>query len=406
MPDHPADVLAAHRTALAAPPGQRAAAPPTRWCFAAAHVALRPGYRDLGHRLDRPGDAATIAANLDWDGTMTLRRWLDANGFGIAEAMDPAQRFSLGWPAASELIARTGALRLRHGFCAGAGTDHLPAVRGLDDLASGVAFQCRLIQQHGGIPVVLPMPFLSQNGCTERDYVAVYGRILAAVDGPLLLHWLGPMFLPMLQGYFPGNSLLDVMALDRSKVRGCKLSLLDDALELRIRRALLPHDQVVLTGDDFHFGRWLLGGDPPATPPAAPPTVLRHTTIGDHRIALGDFSHALLGVFDAIAEPAGLALRALAHDDAARFLAIMAPCEALGRHVFAPPTQHYKAGLAFLARLAGRQPNPMLVNREDLARDRAHYRSCAELAFACGAITDTAAVRARLQQFVATEPDA
>jgi hypothetical protein len=363
---------------------------PRRLCFAAAHVVLRDDYATLGHSLQAPGDAAAIAAHIDWDATMGIRSRLAGYGLGIAEAMDTAQRFFLGWASARELILRCGALRLPTGFCAGAGTDHLPSVHGVQDLVDGVVFQARLIQRSGGIPVLLPMPWLSQHSAPAATYVDVYRAIVRQLDGPLFVHWLGPMFLPSLQGYFPGDSFLQVMALDRGKLRGCKLSLLDGALELRVRRALLPHDQIVLTGDDFHFGRLLLGGDPQGAPPAVLPRIERWTRIGGHRVAVGDFSHALLGILDGIAAPMQQALQALAAGDAKRFLAIMTPCEALGQHVFGPPTQHYKAGLAFLAWKNGWQANAMLVNREDLARDAAHYARCEELARACGALPASA----------------
>jgi len=357
-----------------------------RLCFAAAHVALSDSYAHTGHTLARPGAPASIAAHIDWQQTMALRRRLDDLGFGVAEAMDTAQRFEIGFDNARELIRRCGALGLANGFCAGAGTDHLTEIRSPQDLIDGVVFQGRLIQEHGGIPVLLPMPWLSLGGHSEQTYLDVYGGITAALDGPLVVHWLGAMFLPSLEGYFPGDSFLRVMALDRARIRACKLSLLDDALELRIRRELMPHDQIVMTGDDFHFGRLILGGDPGAAPPPAAPTIERWTTIGDHRVAIGDFSHALLGIFDGIAAPASVAMQALTAGDVTGFLRIMEPCEALGRHVFADPTRHYKAGLAWLAWKNGLQTNPMLVNREDLARDAAHYARCEALARACGAL--------------------
>lgn len=371
-----------------------------RLVFAAAHVVLLPDYRRLGHSLVRPGPPAEIAAAIDWESTMALRRWLDTNGFGIAEAMDTAQRFHLGWHGARELIERTAALGLPHGFVAGAGTDHLPAVRTATDLIDGVVAQARFIQQRGGIPMLLPMPWLSIHQHPAAEYLRVYGEIVRQLDGPLFLHWLGPMFLPALQGYFPGDSFERLLASAPDKLRGCKLSLLDDAFELRLRRQLLPRDQIVLTGDDFHFGRLLLGGNPQGAPPTTAPAIERHTTIGPHRVALGDFSHGLLGIFDGIAGPAGRALQALARGDVAAFLALMTPCERLGQHVFAAPTQHYKAGLAFLNWLAGRQDNPFLINREDRARDHAHYQHCVELALAADALTDSPALRARCAAFL------
>ncbi len=376
---------------------------PTRLCFAAAHVVMHDAYAALGHRLDTPADATEIRCHVDWNATMGIRRWLDSHGFGIAEAMDTAQRFFLGWESALELLARTSALGLAHGFCAGAGTDHLAQVRNLDDLADGVAWQCREIQRLSGIPVVLPMPFLTQHGCGEADYVATYRSIIDRVEGPIFLHWLGPMFLPALQGYFPGDSLRRILALDRQKVRGIKISMLDDALEVRLRRELLPHDQIVLTGDDFHFGRMILGGSPDAPRQTVPPAVERWTQIGGRDVALGDFSHALLGILDAIAEPAGRALDALTRGCAAKFLDLMDPCETLGRHVFCAPTQHYKAGLAFLAYAAGRQQNAMLIRREDTMREIAHYRRCAELAVLCGALRDDELTTSRINALLQGE---
>ncbi len=375
--------------------------PPARLCFAAAHVALHESYREVARRQHQPPTADETLAHLDWETTMGLRRWLSSSGFGIAEAMDTAQRFQLGWPAAEQLIARTGALSLPQGFCAGASCDHLADVRSPQDLVTGVAHQCRVIQGHGGIPVLLPMPWLCEQGLGEADYVAVYRGILDRIDGPVFLHWLGPMFLPCLQGYFPGGSLRTILGLDRQKVRGIKVSMLDADLEVRLRRELLPHDQIVLTGDDFHFGRLILGGDPHGAAPQQPPRIERRTRIGPHDVALGDFSHALLGVFDAIAEPAARALQALAQGDAARFCDLMAPCETLGQHVFAAPTQHYKAGLAFLSHVAGRQPNAMLVARDDLQRSEDHLRRTAELAALCSALRDDEACKARMERHFA-----
>src|SRR5689334_18466206 len=120
-----------------------------RLCFAAAHVAVLPSYRQLGHSMQRPGSGAEIAAHIDWTTTAAFRQWLDDHGFGTAEAMDTAQRFHLGWDAARTLIERTGALGLRHGFVAGAGTDHLAAVHGTSDLVDATVAQADFIQRQG-----------------------------------------------------------------------------------------------------------------------------------------------------------------------------------------------------------------------------------------------------------------
>ena len=63
----------------------------SRKVFAAAHVAAVAG----------PGGAPAI----DWESTLRFREHLWAHGFGVAEAMDTAQRgMGLSWQQASELI--------------------------------------------------------------------------------------------------------------------------------------------------------------------------------------------------------------------------------------------------------------------------------------------------------------
>jgi hypothetical protein len=174
------------------------------------------------------------------------------------------------------------------------------------------------------------------------------------------------------------------------------LSLLDDALELRVRRRITERQQVVFTGDDFNFARLILGGDPSA-PPQAGPTIDGNTDFGGAPLPTGDFSHALLGILDGIAEPAGLALQLLAHGEVERYLDIMAPCEELGRLVFEAPTSHYKAGLAFISWLNGWQENTMLVNREELARSPDHYWRVARYAERAGALIDAETAADRLR---------
>ena len=125
---------------------------------------------------------------------------------------------------------------------------------------------------------------------------------------------------------------------------------------------------------------------------------------GNHerRVALGDFSHALLGILDAIAKPTQAALIALQDGDRQEFIDRMDRCEALGQFVFQAPTQHYKAGLAFLAWLNGQQDSFLLVNREELQRDREHYLHCAELARAADCVLRPDIFDARLAEFAAS----
>ncbi|MCH7903305.1 MAG: DUF993 family protein [Armatimonadetes bacterium] len=365
------------------------AAPLPRLCYAAVHVAMLDSYREVGHMPDSPGAAHEIAEHIDWESTMSLRTSIARTGMGIAEAMDTAQRFSLGWDAARDLIERTGKLGIR--FCAGASTDHLERVETTTQLVDGVCSQIETIRSAGGVPVILPMPLLPSLGTDASGYVEVYGDIVRnSSDGPLIVHWLGPMFMPSLEGYFPGDSFEKVMQLDPQKLRAAKISMLDGALEVRLRRELLKNDQVMLTGDDFHFAG-LIAGDG---------SVERTTTLGDRDVPLGDFSHALLGIFDAIAEPAALALRLLDRGDRTGYDEIMSRCEALGQCVFEEPTRFYKTGLAFLSWLNGHQPNAMLVNHEETCRDREHLLRVARLADEAGAITDPKTASKRVEGWI------
>ena len=368
-----------------------------RWCSAALHVVMQESYREVGHRLEAPGAPEDIAEHIDWDATMLLRRRADAHGFSIAEAMDTAQRFFLGWENACELITRCGVLELKHGFIAGAGVDHLGTIRSLNELIDGVLHQAHFIQEQGGVVILLPLLFLPESGSSEEDYVTVYTTLLDELEGPVFLHWLGPMFHPGMSGYFPGNSLDRILKHNPETLRGMKLSMLDDDLELRLRRDLLARDQIMLTGDDMHFAELIAGSQSDSV--ASKP---RETEIAGRRVALGDFSHALLGAFDALLLPVEQALRALAVGDLSSYRQIMEPAQTLSRHVFSVPTQHYKAGLAFHSFLAGWQGNDLLVNHEQLARDELHYRELFRLALAAASFPDEALARER---FLARYPD-
>ncbi|MEE2972981.1 MAG: DUF993 family protein [Planctomycetota bacterium] len=354
-------------------------APLPRLCYAATHVVMKRSYTEVPHGPDQPGGPEEIAEHIDWETTVDLRRRIGSTGMGIAEAMDTAQRFDLGWTAARRLIEETGALELPAGFCAGASTDHLEDVSTTSRIVDGVVEQIDVIRSAGGVPVVLPMPRLCELDLDEEAFVRVYRDIArAAGDGPLVVHWLGPMFLPALEGYFPGDSFLRIMREHPDRYRAAKLSMLDHDLEVRLRRDLLQRDQIMLTGDDFHFGALIAGEGDGVVP------IERTTEFAGRTVPLGDFSHALLGVLDAIAEPTALALRRLARGDRDAYDRIMAPCERLGQAIFKAPTRYYKTGLAFLAWLDGRQDNPMLVNHEERRRSSSDLLELVELADAAG----------------------
>src|ERR1700728_4889384 len=91
----------------------------SRVAYAAAHVVLDP--------MRTTSIASPV---LDWESTLAFRRHLWSLGFGVAEAMDTAQRgMGLDWPLALELIQRSvAAAKVRGALLAsGAGTDRLAA---------------------------------------------------------------------------------------------------------------------------------------------------------------------------------------------------------------------------------------------------------------------------------------
>jgi hypothetical protein len=360
-------------------------AAPVRIAYAAAHIILEESYRECSTSSDD-------SEHVDWEQTMAFRQHLVKHGFGIAEAMDTAQRFELGWPAARRLIEECGSLQLETGFIAGAGADQCDEVSDMTTLIDAVVEQVGIIQQAGGIAIILPMPWLCHWGCDEEQFISTYRSIISQSDGPLFVHWLGPMFLAELEGYFPGGSLQRILEIDPDKVRGVKMSMLDHELELDVRRGCRDRGQIVLSGDDFHFSG-LIEGDGQAPTGTVP--------LGERQISDGDFSHALLGVFDGVAVPAGRALRHLAAGDLDGYRRWMQPCELYGQKVFEAPTHLYKAGLAFTAWLNGHQSQPMLLHRMDLQRDLAHLLEVAALASNAGAIVDAGRAAERIELLMA-----
>jgi hypothetical protein len=361
-----------------------------RLCYAAAHVVMKDGYRSIPHSVDSPGAADELAEWIDWETTLSYRRYLDSFGFGIAEAMDTAQRFSLGWENAYRLISECGQLDLSVGMIAGAGVDHLPHINSKTDLIDGVIFQAKEIQEAGGDVILLPMAWLTEQNADAVTYVEVYQSIVDSLDGPLFVHWLGEMFAPNLAGYFPGKSFFKIMEHDPSKIKGAKLSLLDANFEMFARARLHQHDQILLTGDDFNFSSLILGDDP---------SIEKVITIGSHSVNVGSFSHALLGIFDGIAEPVSRAMQCLTNGDESGYTVLMEPCEALGQCIFQEPTQYYKSGLAFLSWLNGRQHNAMLINHEETMRSSEYYEQVYTLALKAQAVSNMELAEERMKEW-------
>ena len=151
--------------------------------------------------------------------------------------------------------------------------------------------------------------------------------------------------------------------------------------------------------------------------PAAPPHAAEvgHTTAKDRETLrahqLGPLEHTgpaegretLDGVFFTHFEGHEIgilfAVQHLASGDTDTFSRIMAPCQELSRIIFEAPTRHYKAALAMLAYLDGRQSNPMLINHEELARNADHYQRVIFAATKAGVFTDAATAAQRVSDW-------
>ncbi|MGE0805198.1 MAG: dihydrodipicolinate synthase family protein [Burkholderiaceae bacterium] len=316
-----------------------------------------------------------VETPIDWERTLAFREYLWDLGLGVAEAMDTAQRgMGLGWPAARSLIEQTLALASRRRgarVVCGIGTDQLPPKprHALREIADAYLEQCDFVESRGGQVVMMASRALAASAGGADDYAWVYEQVLMHARRPVVLHWLGSMFDPHLAGYwgardFESNleTVLGVMRAHAAKVDGIKLSLLDMDKEIMLRRRL-PAGVKMFTGDDFNYAELIEGDE-------------------------YGHSHALLGIFDAIAPAASAALAALAQGRTEQFRDILAPTVPLSRHLFKAPTQFYKTGVVFLAWLNGQQPHFQMLGGMQSARSLPHLVELFRLADRAGVLRD------------------
>jgi hypothetical protein len=353
-------------------PGWAASYPPpaARRVYAAAHIAARPG----------PGGEV-----IDWESTIAFRDHLWAHGFGVAEAMDTAQRgMGLSWEQARELIARSAA-RAAGRLACGVGTDQLPAGERhpIARITGAYAEQMEFVQAAGADVILMASRALAASARGARDYLEVYGELLRQADRPVILHWLGEAFDPALRGYWgstdfdaAADTVLELIERADGPVGGIKLSVLDAGREVALRRRL-PAAVRMYTGDDFNYAELIRGDE------------LGH-------------SDALLGTFAAITAPAAAALAALDRLDLAGYDAAMGPTVPLSRLIFEPPTYHYKVAIAFLAWLNGLQPQFAMVGGLQRRRPARHLIRVFELAAAARALADPELAAGRMGELAAT----
>jgi hypothetical protein len=348
----------------------------TRTAFAAAHVVSDP----LKERS--PWDTRPA---IDWDATLKFRIGLWDQGLGLAEAMDTAQRgMGVDWLTAKELIDRTMRAAKVHPskprVACGAGTDHvpLPALKDADAIRTAYEEQMAAIEAAGGQLILMASRAFPALGAGADTYHAVYRSLIDQAREPVILHWLGDMFDPALKGYWGSSDVeaasdfvLKLIAENPAKVDGIKISLLDEDHEVRFRRRL-PSGVRLYTGDDFNYAP-LIAGD------------------GAH------YSHALLGIFAAIAPAASQALEALAEGNLDRYNELFAPTVPLSREIFKAPTRFYKAGIAFLSWLNGYQTHFIMPGGFQSSREISHYAEVFRLADKARLLTqpDLAAARMR-----------
>lgn len=209
------------------------------------------------------------------------------------------------------------------------------------------------MEKEGGQIILMASRALAACAGTPEDYEKVYRDILSNVSEPVIIHWLGDMFDPALKGYWGYEDIdkamevcLRVIKENEAKIDGIKVSLLDDQREIQMRR-LLPDSVKMYTGDDFNY-----------------PDLIR----GDEQ----GYSHALLGIFDAIAPAAAAAMHALDADDLGSYHSILDKTVPLARHIFQAPTYAYKTGVVFMAYLNGHQPHFRMIGGAEGHRSIVH----------------------------------
>ncbi|MCS7235021.1 MAG: DUF993 family protein [Armatimonadota bacterium] len=346
----------------------------SRVAYAAAHVVADP--------LREPDNGT---CHLDWDATLAYRAYLWSWGLGVAEAMDTAQRgMGLDAATAMELCRRTAELARasRAPLVCGINADDLtPGQASLREVEASYRRQLEYVESLGAQAVIMSSRALRAAAAQPQDYRRVYDSLLRAASRPVLIHWLGEAFDPSLKGYwgYPHvhdalGFFVDLISDHADRIDGVKVSLLDPQVETQLRLRL-PSSVKVFTGDDFHFVE-LIRGD------------------GHH------FSHALLGIFDAIAPAASAALQALDRGDHDAYEEILSPCIPLSRHIFRPPTYRYKTGLVFLAYLNGHQNHFRMVGGMESARSVLHLVEVFKLADQAGLLRDPDLAVSRMRTFL------
>jgi hypothetical protein len=311
------------------------------------------------------------AADIDWDETLGFRHHLWSWGLGVADAMDTAQRnMGLDAIATRELIRRSAIEARAAGgaLVVGVNTDHVDdEVISLDAVIAAYLEQLHFAEDQGAGVVLMASRHLARAAQSGEDYERVYREVLSRAGAPVVLHWLGGAFDPVLSDYFGSSdwkiasqTVVRILQENSARVSGIKMSLLDASAEISVRTRL-PEGITMFTGDDFNYVGLIEG-------------------------AGGSHSNALLGAFAAIGPTASAAIQALDLGDVELYRAILGPSEALSRQIFRAPTFYYKTGIAFLSWLNGHQSAFTMIGGLHSARSLVHLSEIVRLANAAGCL--------------------
>ncbi|MNS61894.1 hypothetical protein D3C72_949360 [compost metagenome] len=301
--------------------------------------------------------------------------------------MDTAQRgMGLAWPQAQELISRSlkeAASRKDALIACGVGTDHLNGSGyDLNKIVDSYLEQLDFVQGEGGRVILMASRALAAAARSPDDYLRAYARVLSRVEGKVVIHWLGEMFDPALEGYWGSGDHMTAMETclamieeNADKIDGIKISLLSKEKEIVMRRRL-PAGVRMYTGDDFNYAE-LIAGDEQG------------------------HSDALLGIFDAIAPAASKALASLKRGADNEFFDILEPTVALSRHIFKAPTRFYKTGVVFLAYLNGLQDHFTMVGGQESTRSTQHFTELFRLADKANVLAEPDLATQRMNAFLA-----
>ena len=176
-------------------PAAKPAVQPHRLCRRACGRRSAGRRRTLARRRDRLGRAPSRSAGTcGRSGSASPRRWTPRSAAWAWTGRHSLELIRRSLDAAKDF---PGAL-----IGSGAGTDHLEpgADVTIDDVIRAYEEQCAAVEKLGGRIVLMASRALVKAARSPDDYAKVYGRILDQVKEPVIIHWLGEMFDPALDG--------------------------------------------------------------------------------------------------------------------------------------------------------------------------------------------------------------